>query len=368
MSVRRGLLLATAAVLAACDSATGADAERVSSEDAAVAFGSLARVATEAGDTAAAAAYTNAWGVIVINGSQGTPITVDDNGVPTTYYAMGISGPATIVTAWSATRPLRLLWLGLPRDTATFATGRGRATHTTDLTTPGNPNRIGYTAVDGSAVLAPGDSGVPCPPSTMAWPSTCRLVMRTLQMDATLLHVPPVGRPVPGTPGASAATTLPPRRVRVTDARVPVTRITRDSTTPPSPPPTPGQPPLPPLWPVVPPTSTTLAAWLRVQSASADSVVLVFGWRNIGRDTVRMLFGTTQRFDLEARSPTASLWRWSADKAFGQVLGTEVLAPQGEREYRAVWPRPARGPLLVRGMSVNTSGARAELTIPLVVP
>lgn len=56
--------------------------------------------------------------------------------------------------------------------------------------------------------------------------------------------------------------------------------------------------------------------------------------RNPGPDVLVLSFPTAQRYDLEIRGRSdASVWTWSADRTFAQVLGEERVTPGGSLEY-----------------------------------
>lgn len=69
--------------------------------------------------------------------------------------------------------------------------------------------------------------------------------------------------------------------------------------------------------------------------APGDSVELTLSVRNPGAEPVTLSFPDAQRYDfriLDAEGET--LWRWSDDRAFAQVLGEERLASGESLEWR----------------------------------
>jgi len=59
---------------------------------------------------------------------------------------------------------------------------------------------------------------------------------------------------------------------------------------------------------------------------------------NEGSESVRLNFGTSQRFEILVQDAQGRvIWRWSNGRFFAQVLGKEVLKPSGgELIYRVV--------------------------------
>ncbi|CAN5880469.1 hypothetical protein BH24GEM1_BH24GEM1_09260 [soil metagenome] len=58
-----------------------------------------------------------------------------------------------------------------------------------------------------------------------------------------------------------------------------------------------------------------------------DTVALVLTLRNDGAAAAVLTFATTQRYDIEIRDLSdTTLWRWSDELVFGQVLGDERIA------------------------------------------
>lgn len=69
--------------------------------------------------------------------------------------------------------------------------------------------------------------------------------------------------------------------------------------------------------------------------AAGGPVDLALKITNRGSDPVTLQFSTSQRYDflvLDAADDT--VWRWSADKMFMQVLGQEQLGPGESRDFR----------------------------------
>lgn len=69
-----------------------------------------------------------------------------------------------------------------------------------------------------------------------------------------------------------------------------------------------------------------------------DSARLEIHVTNVTSSPIVLEFMTTQRYDFEVSSPDGDrVWQWSADKAFGEALGSESLAPGESRRYEATW-------------------------------
>jgi hypothetical protein len=97
---------------------------------------------------------------------------------------------------------------------------------------------------------------------------------------------------------------------------------------------------------------------------SADRVELVLHVTNPTRKPIRLEYGSEQRFDFAVRDAAgAEVWRWSGDRMFAQVAGTETLGAGASVKYEAVW-RPGRrsGRFTVLGRLVALPRAREQQT------
>ncbi|MDX2185188.1 MAG: BsuPI-related putative proteinase inhibitor [Gemmatimonadaceae bacterium] len=377
------LLLAAALVgCATGDRPVAPTSEPLSPDAAAAILRGLADSAAVAGDASGSSAYVDAAGVVA-SGVAPAEVTVTDNGVASSYRVVARRGPTTSVIAWSAQRPMRLVMLHFPSDSAAFgAASASRGMFTVEPTPAASATSVAarlpalvHLALSGSAALTGSDTGVACGTAaagTTALPpgvTSCRVTQQRLALNATFV---PMGPPS----GASALA----RTLVIAGTTVPVTAYTVDTTRPPVPPtpsptptprpPVPPSPPVPPTPSPVPPPMPVvpLVARLTVPFVSADSVVFALTWSNTSRDTVRLGFGSSQRFDLEAVGVAGRLWQWSATRAFAAMLSNEVIPPGGSLSYVATWPRPTRGPAVVRAWSVNTSGPRAAASVPVTIP
>ncbi len=70
--------------------------------------------------------------------------------------------------------------------------------------------------------------------------------------------------------------------------------------------------------------------------------------RNQSDASIRVQFGSAQRFDLVVRRRGALVWRWSYDKAFTQVVQETALRPGEALSFSASWGQ------------VDLQGRRAE--------
>jgi hypothetical protein len=112
-----------------------------------------------------------------------------------------------------------------------------------------------------------------------------------------------------------------------------------------------------------------LVTTLQVET-TADSLRFSLAVTNAGAAPLTLRFPTAQRYDFAVLDGARELWRWSADRGFGQALGTETLAPGQTRTWTEAW-RPAaalRGrPLTAVGV-LTSSSHRVERRSPVRVP
>lgn len=79
----------------------------------------------------------------------------------------------------------------------------------------------------------------------------------------------------------------------------------------------------------------------RILYNPGDAIAARVVIRNPGPDVLVLSFPTAQRYDLEVRGLSdASVWTWSADRMFAQVLGEERVTPGGSLEYRERFAAP----------------------------
>lgn len=74
-----------------------------------------------------------------------------------------------------------------------------------------------------------------------------------------------------------------------------------------------------------------------------DSVVLALHLTNSGTQPLVLEFNSMQRYDFQVQNASGeTVWTWSADKLFGQMMGTETIGAGESREYRASWAAGGR--------------------------
>ena len=96
------------------------------------------------------------------------------------------------------------------------------------------------------------------------------------------------------------------------------------------------------------PAQAPLVSSLSVETRG-DTVVLALQVTNPYAAPVPVTFPTAQTYDFAVRAAGGrELWRWSADRGFGQAVQTRTLAPGATWEFAERWVPPA--------------GTRGELT------
>ena len=69
-----------------------------------------------------------------------------------------------------------------------------------------------------------------------------------------------------------------------------------------------------------------------------DSVGFALHVTNSGTQPLVLEFNSMQRYDFQVQTPSGeTVWTWSADKLFGQMMGSETIGAGESREYRASW-------------------------------
>lgn len=99
-----------------------------------------------------------------------------------------------------------------------------------------------------------------------------------------------------------------------------------------------------------------------------DALELTLVVENEGDEAVELNFSNAQRAEFVAIAVDSGeeVWRWSEGHMFGQVLGTEVLAPGDGVEYEVEWPDPPDGSYRVRSELVgNEYQPSAEMVVEL---
>jgi hypothetical protein len=111
-----------------------------------------------------------------------------------------------------------------------------------------------------------------------------------------------------------------------------------------------------------------LSSTLGVRVAG-DSVHFVLHVTNATETPLTLEFTSSQRQDFAVSRPAGeTVWSWSADRSFAQVLGTEVLLPGESRRYEATWlAAGARGEYVATGW-VTSRNYPVELRTVFQVP
>ena len=74
-----------------------------------------------------------------------------------------------------------------------------------------------------------------------------------------------------------------------------------------------------------------------------DTVNFVLHLTNSGTQPLVLEFNSSQRYDFQVRTPAGdAVWTWSADKVFGQMVGSETIASGDSREFRDHWAAGGR--------------------------
>lgn len=89
---------------------------------------------------------------------------------------------------------------------------------------------------------------------------------------------------------------------------------------------------------------------------------------NAGAQPIRLDFNSGQRFDVSVTDADgAEVWRWSADRSFIQVLGSETVEPGGTLTYEAEWAGAAPGTYRATGL-VTASNRDIRQEVEVQVP
>ena len=99
---------------------------------------------------------------------------------------------------------------------------------------------------------------------------------------------------------------------------------------------------------------SVLASSLQVEVLDND-VRLVFHITNTSNQPVELEFSSGQRYDFAVRNATGVVWRWSADRSFMQMLGTETIPAGGSLKYEERAPIAAAGSYTATAELVSSS-------------
>lgn len=363
-------------------------------ELAAATLGTMADEARLEGDTAGAAAYTDAQVAVASSPRAGTlrvtqgettedwravayrtrvPATCPAVPTPTSPAVCRAGGGPSLV-AWSTVRPERMLMISAPEGSSVVPGAAGPLP-------PAGTAMVRVSYVDRSVSLPlpvltprPGTSPGTPPAVPIPWLATAGSISQLTTTDATgcpagtAAPMGGMGRclqgrssvrftldvALPAIPSVAAQV----RRLSAPETAVPAVVWQLDSV------PTRGTGTGPGI-PTAPPLASRLEA---VRSATGQEVSLRLTVRNVSNAVQVLGYANGQRAEFEATGAAGTAWRWGASQMFTQAVGVDTLAPGAERRYEATWPRPTRGAWVMRAGTVNTTGPRASSVAPLVVP
>lgn len=99
---------------------------------------------------------------------------------------------------------------------------------------------------------------------------------------------------------------------------------------------------------------TGLVPTLRVRVV-VDTVFFDLVVANAGEAPMTLSFATSQRYDFRVLDETGTeVWRWSADRVFGQALSEESVPAGGVLEYHEMWLTTMRGRFRAGAWLVST--------------
>lgn len=78
-------------------------------------------------------------------------------------------------------------------------------------------------------------------------------------------------------------------------------------------------------------------------TVEADRVSFSFSVENAGDEPVTLSFRTSQTAEFVVLDGEDERWRWSDDKMFAQMLGSEDLGSGESVVYDGEWPKPESG-------------------------
>jgi hypothetical protein len=90
---------------------------------------------------------------------------------------------------------------------------------------------------------------------------------------------------------------------------------------------------------------------------------------NAGTTPVVLEFPSSQRYDFAVESPSGeTVWSWSADRTFAQVLGANTLAAGATAAYEAEWTTGHRPGRYVAVGRVTSTSQPIELRTEFEIP
>ena len=104
--------------------------------------------------------------------------------------------------------------------------------------------------------------------------------------------------------------------------------------------------------------------------APGEAIALTLTATNDGGQPITLHFSSGQRYDFTVEDAAGrTVWRWSAEKGFIQMLGDETVAAGGELVYRERFEeRLAPGTYRITGMVTTMDGARTATATVMVGP
>jgi hypothetical protein len=90
---------------------------------------------------------------------------------------------------------------------------------------------------------------------------------------------------------------------------------------------------------------------------------------NAGTAAVVLEFASSQRYDFVVEDPSGeTVWVWSADRSFAQMVGADTLAAGETVEYEAVWTSGRRPGRYVAVGRVTSTSMPVELRTEFEIP
>lgn len=107
---------------------------------------------------------------------------------------------------------------------------------------------------------------------------------------------------------------------------------------------------------------------LNVQ-VEAEAVRFTLNLTNAGTTPVVLEFPSSQRYDFAVEAPSGeTVWTWSADRSFAQMLGADTLAAGATVEYEAEWASGRRPGQYVAVGRVTSTSVPVELRTEFEIP
>lgn len=381
MRARFATLAAAAALaLPACHSEpTGPDGVSAAVDAAATLLHLADSLSTHGGTPTEVAAYRGLASMLVGTGRLSS-VTISVDGEASEYLATAQEiqfggcppgamcaaiwagpDPDRSMIAWQKSNPRRVVQLFAP-GAHVYALDSGATATMMKL-----PPTVMY--MDGSGALYGGNATsqaisvttgtTPCPASgsnvtvVRVGNVTCTQADFSVAFDATtsLVPLPPLVLDSATVTATTAAPAAPSHRVTMTQQAVRGAHLDAPATCAPC---GPGEPWTPP----VAPHRDSLVATLTATVGS--DVTFTFTVKNAMTTSATMRFNDGQEYDIRVvNDRNVQVWRWGADKAFAQVVGTRTLGPGESVSWVEHWSPPAAGSY--RAMAYLTSFSHAAV-------